>query len=201
MEEKEFIKINPVIIYPSCLIAGEKQDCFNCELHKNNLCNSPRSLCLRPYHLHKYGCPNFGNLPICPPNIPMYDKVFDMDKDIYLIYTTHDVKSHYEMRRNKFPDATEYEIKNVIYWQGTAKMNHRKEIKRFFLLHDNLLDYKAITPEALGVDVFATLKKVGINLDWPPTDLSYRVSFAAKPIKDDFSFFNDENLSHKLKKQ
>ena len=82
--EKEIYKVKPIIIYPDCIKkSGVQGDCHTCSNKVN--CLSPRSMCVKPYKNHKYGCPNFRKLPTCPPNIPcMYDQVFDIS-DVYSI--------------------------------------------------------------------------------------------------------------------
>ncbi len=199
MEEKEYLKINPVIVYPSCLLSGKQQDCFNCELYKNNKCFSPRGLCVKKYHNHRRGCLKYGEKEICPPKIPMYDQVFDMSKDIYLIDTPFRIGDHYRKRRELQPTWTEYEIKNSRHWQNGVISQHEAEIEKFYNIYGR--EYIAITPEALGVDVTATLKEVGIYLEWPPEEITHRISFAAIPLRDDFCFLNEENLTRKLKKR
>ena len=181
-EETTYLKVEPIIIYPTCLKIGKKQDCFNCALFKNNKCTSPRSLCARAYPGHKKGCPNYGKYDLCPPNAPMFDEIFDMSKDIYLIYYVFDFKTHLEKMRRKHPSWTDRQLRNVLYWQGSAKKGHKEEIKQFMSVYGHL-GYEVVTPEALGVDVTASLKSVGISLEWPPVNYSYRIAFAGIPKK------------------
>lgn len=183
----EFIKIKPVIVYPYCLKNGLKQDCFKCELYFKDICKSPRGLCVKKYYDKKKGCPNYNNPthPLCPPNAPMYDEIFNINKDIYLIYTTYNLGDHIRKMKERHPDWSERALRNVYYWQGTDRKFHREEIKRFMDLYKDL-NYVAVTPEGLGVDVDATLKNVGITLPWPPEEISYRVSFAAEPLDNNF---------------
>ncbi len=195
---EEFIKVKPVIVYPYCLENGLEQDCFNCELYKKDLCKSPRGLCVKPYPLHKYGCPKYGE-ELCPPNIQMYDQVFNTNKDIYLIYTTYPLGEHMRKMKKKYPYWSERQLRNVIYWQETAKRIHKEKIIQFLELYKDL-KYIAITPEALGVDVDATLKSIGINLDWPPTEDSYRISLAAEPLSYDYCFLKNKDIIYQLKR-
>ena len=171
----EYIKIKPVIIYPTCIKSGKRQDCFKCVIFKKNLCKSPRSLCAKEYIGHKKGCPNYGKYDLCPPNAPMFDEVFDMNKDIYLIYYKFDIKTHMEKMKKNHPDWTDRQLRNVLYWQGTAKKHHKEEIKRFLSIHP---DYEVAVPEAMGIDVNKTLDNVGIELEWPPINYSYRIALA-----------------------
>lgn len=197
----EFLKVKPVIVYPYCLKNGLEQDCFKCELHIKDLCKSPRGLCTREYpgQDHKKGCPNYGKNSLCPPNVPMYDQIFNINKDIYLIYTTFPLGLHMRKMKEKYPDWSERQLRNVIYWQKTAKRIHKEKIIEFLNLYKDL-KYIAVTPEAFGVDVTKTLKSVGIDLSWPPIEDTYRVSLAAEPLSYDYCFFENRDISYQLKK-
>lgn len=94
-------KVKPIIIYPKCLLKGRKQDCFNCDNRGN--CKYPRSMCLIPYHNHPKKCPNSEKKNSCPPNVLMLDKVFDMNKDIYVLVTSFDLKRHLEYMKKLHP--------------------------------------------------------------------------------------------------
>lgn len=93
----------------------------------------------------------------------------------------------------KYPDWTERQLRNVIYWQKKAKIIHKEKIIEFLNSHKDL-NYIAITPEAFGVDVTATLKSIGIELPWPPIEEAYRVSLAAEPLSYDYCFFESEDI-------
>jgi predicted metal-binding protein len=175
-----YIKVNPVIIYPICIKLGQNQDCFNCRYQKSNVCKSPKSLCVKPYHGHKKGCPNYGKYTLCPPDAPMFDEIFDMTKDIYCVYYAYDIKSHMEKMKKKHPDWSDRQLRNVLYWQGTAKKLHREKIKEFLKEYEPL-GYEVISPEATGVDATKTLENAGIILEWPPKNKSYRIAFAGVP--------------------
>ena len=196
-EKVDYIKVEPIIIYPPCILAEKKQDCFNCKLFKINKCKSPRSLCAKEYHGHKKGCPNYGKYDLCPPNAPMFDEIFDMSKDVYLIHYAYDIKSHMEKMKNKHPHWTDRQLRNVLYWQGTAKKFHRAEIKKFLDKYGHL-GYEVATPEALGVDVTKTLEKVGIILEWPPMNYSYRIAFAGIPKEGKSLKDYERNKNNKL---
>jgi hypothetical protein len=110
----------------------------------------------------------------------MFDEVFDISKPVYLVYYKYDIKSHMEKMKKRHPHWSERQLRNVLYWQGTAKKMHRLEMDKFRLKYGHL-GYELATPEALGVDVTKTLAMAGINLEWPPRNFSYRVAFAAIP--------------------
>ena len=183
-------KVNPIIIYPACLKQGKKQDCFNCELQKKNLCSSPRSMCVKCYKGHPKGCPNYNMRKDCPPNELMLDQVFDMDKDFYVIITTFVLKDHINKMKEKHPGWSESMLRNSRYWQGTNRKEHKQDIKEFNLLYPNFSVTKSL--EAMGTDVIATLKQIGIELKFPVEELVYRVSLAGILLDSAHEYYVEE---------
>lgn len=181
-------KVKPIIIYPNCLSNGIKQDCFNCG-NRNN-CISPRSMCLRPYHNHPDGCPNYGIKKGCPPNIEMFDQIYDISKDIFAIITVFDLAEHIKNKKIEHPDWTDFQLRNSRYWQGTDKKNHKPEIKKFNELYSKLNYVVTTWPEGMGVNLIETLKQVNIILKFPVIDTNYRVSLAGILLDDVLEKYN-----------
>jgi len=178
--EKEILKVKPIVIYPKCILDhGYQDDCFECD--NRNECISPRSMCVRPYKNHKYGCPNFGKLPTCPPNIPcMYDKVFDIS-DVYAIVTKFYLEEYFNKRRKNKPDLAEGQIRNIRVWQPMALKENDYAIADFYRENPDKYDYiSSRLLECMGVDVVNTMKEVGIEIKFPVEDYAYRIAFAAK---------------------
>lgn len=178
--------VEPIIVYPTCLKSGRKQDCFNCVIGKKGLCNSPRGMCIRKYHGHPKGCPNYGKKDVCPPNAPMFDQVFDLSKPIYLIYSIFDIGAHAEKMRKKHPDWTEIQQYNLLYWQGTARKELKKNIKDFKALYEDMGYYVVLSPDAMGVNVNDTLKKIGIVFEWPARKYVYKIAMGGIPLSDKY---------------
>lgn len=170
----EYLKVKPIIIYPPCIKKGEKQDCLNCKIK----CQTPRSFCLKPYAGHKKGCPNYGKKKHCPPNVPMFDQVFDISKDIYIIYSIFDLEEHVNKMKEKHPDWSYRRLSNLLYWQGTVRKDLKDKIKEFLKEYEPLGYSVTLLPEAMGVNVTETLKQVNISLEWPPKKYVYKVAFA-----------------------
>jgi len=181
-----YIEVEPVIVYPQCISLNKDQDCFECGLYKTNKCSSPRGLCVNKYINHNKGCPNYGKKPDCPPYAPMFDQVFDLSNKVYIIYSTYDLYSHVERMRQKHPMWTERQLYNVLYWQGTAKKLLKGHIYNFIKLFRQEGYYVTSSPEAMGVDVTATLKNVGIELEWPARKRVYKVAMAGIPLDDSY---------------
>jgi len=78
--------------------------------------------------------------------------------------------------RNRHPEWSERQIECCLYWQGTARKQLREKIKIFSIEKP---EYKILTcPEACGVNVTATVKKLGIVLEWSPKKWVYQVAFS-----------------------
>lgn len=179
-------KVKPIIIYPNCLSNGIKQDCFNCG-NRNN-CISPRSMCLRPYHNHPDGCPNYGIKKGCPPNIEMFDQIYDISKDIFAIITVFDLAEHIKNKKIEHPDWTDFQLRNSRYWQGTDKRIHKIAIAEFNKMYPEFTVTK--DPEALGVSLIETLKQINIELQFPTVDKVYRTSLAGIIPSENFEKYN-----------
>ena len=201
--EKEIYKVNPIIIYPECIIkTGEQDNCFSCD--KISECLSPRSMCVRPYKNHKYGCPNFGKLPTCPPNIPcMYDQIFDIS-DVYAVVTKFYLEEYFNKRREKRPDLAEGQIKNIRIWQPIAIKENDYAISEFYKENPSKSDYVSTRLlECMGVDVMNTMKKVGVVIKFPVKEYAYRVAFLAKVYEEALEKYGFEiyEENNKLKKE
>ncbi len=129
--------------------------------------------CALKYPGHKHGCPNLAKG--CQRNITYFDNYYDLSKPVYAVYTTFDLGAHVEKMRKKHPNWSMRQLRNLLYWQGTARKNFRLIVKKFL---EDYPDYDICSPEGMGVDVTATMATVGIKLDWPPTKLTYLIVFA-----------------------
>ncbi len=190
--EKQIIKVNPIIIYPECILKNGMQDnCFTCD--KLNECLSPRCMCIRPYKNHKYGCPNFGKNSTCPPNIPsMYDEVFDIS-DVYAVVTKFYLEAYFNKRRERRPDLAEGQIRNIRAWQPIAIKENDYAISEFYKENPSKKNYVATRLlECMGVDVINTMKKVGIEIKFPIENYAYRIAFVAKVYEEILQKYNFE---------
>lgn len=170
-------EVSPVIVRPPCLMMGMKQHCLDCEMRTD--CTSPRGLCVREYPNHKLGCPNYGKRKTCPPYVKMFDDVFDLSKPIYAIYTVFDFKGHVDRMRDRHPEWSQRQLECCLYWQGTARKQLKEEIELFKSIPTIGTYTIILAPEAMGVNVTETMKKIGISLEWPPVNVTYQIAFGA----------------------
>jgi hypothetical protein len=139
-----------------------------------------RALCQRPYPGHPRGCPNYGKKRGCPPETPIFDQVYDLVLPVYAIVTTFNLGAHAEKMRERHPDWSWAKLSCCLYWQQGARKRLKFEIAKFLRSHPG---YRAeATPEALGINVTATLQRAGFPaLEWPPVHLARQVALAAVP--------------------
>lgn len=172
-------KINPIILKPNCLSSGKEQDCFNCKIWP---CFSTRSKCICRYPDHKKGCPNYGIKEGCPPSCQMFDEVFDLKKDVYAVYVKFDLQEHVNKMKKLHPKWSEKQARCVLYWQGSVYKKLKQEIAMCLKI---LKGYgHTLVPEAMGVNVQLTMKKIGIILDFPPKENVYKIAFLGKLINE-----------------
>jgi predicted metal-binding protein len=137
---------------------------------------SVRALCVKPYPGHKKGCPNYGKKKGCPPEAPRFDDEYDLTKPIYAIINKFDIASHVSRMRELHPDWSQRQLDCCLYWQPRARNQLLEHIRYFLGKHPG---YRFETcPEAMGVNVTETLKRVGIILEWPPRQWACQVALA-----------------------
>ncbi|MEE9510402.1 MAG: hypothetical protein V3V81_07910 [Candidatus Bathyarchaeia archaeon] len=138
------------------------------------------SLCVRPYPNHTKGCPNYGKKKGCPPNVSMFDVFYNLSKPIYAIYNVFDFGMHVNRMEYKHPDWSKRQLECCLYWQGTARKELKERTEAFKRLADERYVVNTV-PEAMGVNVTETMKRVGIELEWPPVNVTYQVAMAGIP--------------------
>lgn len=181
------VEVKPIVVYPNCILNGEKQHCFDCNNIDN--CNSPRSLCIKPYHNHPKGCPNFGKKEGCPPNIPMFDHVYDLNKPIYLIINEFNLLEHVTNMKKIHPDWSSYQLCNSRYWQGKSVSINNKVSYAWLNEYPNLVLTNWI--ESMGVDLINTLKSVGIDLIFGENlEVARRISLAGELLPESIERYN-----------
>jgi predicted metal-binding protein len=139
---------------------------------------SVRGLCVKPYPLHPRGCPNFGKKPGCPPGASRLAEFFDLYMPTWIIYNRFDFAAHVEKMRAAHPNWSQRQLECCLYWQAGARKKLEEEIS--FLLV--LLAFRPPTvercPEAMGLNVTATLKNLAVEIEWPPKNFALQVAFA-----------------------
>lgn len=148
-----------------------------------------RALCVRPYEGHPHGCPNFGKKKGCPPSAPLLPDVFDLAAPCFAIFNVFRFGDHIEKMRAAHPAWSLRQLRNCLYWQGTARKALKGEIDKFVrevkapdIDRETFERYFAIEhcPEAMGLNVTATMARVGEVLEWPPVTRAAQIAFAGR---------------------
>lgn len=134
---------------------------------------SMRSLCTQPYPGHPKGCPNHGERGTCPPKQKTFNDVYDTDLAIYALWTEFDLGAQMEKMRKAHPCWTHRQLACCRYWQGTVRKFLRTESEKWvdrIKPHTPFADRIFLTtcPEAMGINVTATMHNIGVELEWPP---------------------------------
>ena len=135
-----------------------------------------RALCARPYPNHPRGCPQPGNCPTCPPRGRLITDVLDLSQPTFVICTEFPLGEHVAKLKAKHPDWTQRQLACCLYWQPKARQNLLQAIKDFAKLHPSL--FITASPEAMGVNVTETMRRAGVQLEWPPVARTYQVAVA-----------------------
>jgi predicted metal-binding protein len=146
---------------------------------------SVRGLCGLAYPGHPKGCPNLQKRKErCPPRAPFIEEILNLSQPVLAIYNVFDLGSYMDARQAKrietgHPCWTDRQLRNCLYWQGTARAALRKEIRQCLKANPNLLVVD--TPEATGVNVTATMAAANVELEWPPKRTAVQVVLAGIP--------------------
>ena len=143
---------------------------------------SVRQLCKRPYCNHPRGCPNYGKKSTCPPKALPISKVLDLSRPVYAIWNEFDFAGHCNRMKAAHPGWSQRQIECCLYWQPKARKQLRAEISIFAFSITQYIIQVLTTPEATGVNVTATMKTIGIKLEWPPRNRTYQVALAGPPL-------------------
>ena len=139
-----------------------------------------RQLCVQRYPGHPNGCPNFGKKPGCPPKAPLLSDTLDVARPVYAVFNVFDFGGHVERMRRKHPDWSERQLACCLYWQPTARKHLQGLLREFCRGHRALRIVGC--PEAQGVNVTETMRRAGIELEWPPRTVTYQIALAGTPL-------------------
>lgn len=118
--------------------------------------------CTLPYPGHPKGCKNF---PQCPEKYPRFLDIKDT-YNWFAVTEEFDLKKHAKKWKERHPNATEKQCRNLLYWQnGVRKRLYNKVLKCINPFNGDII---LRIPEACGVDVFKTMEKIGIKLQRNP---------------------------------
>jgi hypothetical protein len=108
----------------------------------------------------------------------MLGEILDLTRQVYAVYNAFDFGSHVARMRGKHPEWSNRQVECCLYWQGTARVQLREQVVAFFgtAAGRSMIGVVLDCPEACGVDVTATMRLIGIELEWPPKTVAYQVA-------------------------
>ena len=135
--------------------------------------------CMLPYPNHPKGCPNYGKKASCPPFALPFDCL--VQPPYYMIIEEFDILSHINKMKKRHPHWTERQCRNLLYWQKGVVKRLKKKAQSFAETIGN--EYIVLeVPEANGVNVFETCKKMGIVIEKNPQKRIRKVMIVGKKI-------------------
>ncbi|MCK5017418.1 MAG: hypothetical protein KAS32_10160 [Candidatus Peribacteraceae bacterium] len=138
---------------------------------------SVRQLCCNPYPLHKHGCPNYGEKHGCPPTALFLPQLLDLEFPVWVIWNVFDFKGYCRKMKHRHPSWSKRQVRNCLYWQPTERKRLRETIvKEYLTIHPK--HTIVWCPEACGVNVTETMRRIGHHLEWPPKMKVYQVVLA-----------------------
>lgn len=150
------------------------------QLKKVILSNKTRTWCKLPYPDHPKGCPNYNQRKICPPKAPLFKQII---KPPYtLVAVKFNLEKHVKKIKAKHPNWSNKQARCVLYWQN--KVN--KKLKQLSeetasKIRNSIILYK---PEANGVNLFKTCKKIGLTLRPNPQKILWKMSIIGTKVND-----------------
>jgi len=108
--------------------------------------------------------------------------VIDLSQPVYCVYNRFDLAHHVRRMRRRHPEWSERQLRCCLYWQSKARKQLRLKVEAFLRDHPGLV--ALYVPEACGVDVTATMRSIGIELQWPPVSVAYQVALVGTPATD-----------------
>lgn len=137
-----------------------------------------RSWCELPYPNHPKGCPNYNKKPECPPNAPLINNFINLNKSIWFISIKFNIENHANQMKEKHPHWTKKQCRCVLYWQNTVRKNLKDSC---ILFCKNTQRIFTLIPEAMGVYVIKTAKRIGIPIRTKPKDIIFKIALIGYP--------------------
>ena len=135
-----------------------------------------RGLCNLPYPLHPLGCPNYGHKEGCPPAAPRLGEHLDLDRPCHVVWNVFPIGDHSRRMRLLHPGWSDRQAYCCLYWQPRARAELEAEVAKFL---EEFGPHEVVRcPEAMGLDVTATMRLVGVELEWPPLERAAQVALA-----------------------
>jgi len=132
-----------------------------------------REWCLLPYPNHPKGCPNYNHKEECPPLAPVIEDFIDLKKKKWFVVAKFNLQEHANNLKAKHSDWSDKQARCVLYWQGSVRKQLTDVCKKI-TLHTPLVF--TLIPEAMGVQVIKTAKKLNIPIKTRPKVFVHKIA-------------------------
>ena len=133
--------------------------------------NGRPAWCELPYPGHKKGCPNYERCS----KLPRIGEYFDLTKPHWFAVIPFNLHRHVSKMINLHPKWSERQCRCVLYWQNGVK-SQLDTFCQFWIWGrgENLIWHKI--PEAMGVNVMLTMKRMGQPIEIKPKFLVRKIA-------------------------
>lgn len=145
------------------------------------------ALCLRPYPGHRAGCPNYRRKHGCPPTAPPLDQLIvapgpGQPFRMHIVVQPFDLGGFARMMKDTHQGWSWAQCRNSRYWQATVMKALRKAAYDAAKGPNGRYLLRVVeVPEAHGVNVTETCRRVGVELEWPPVYVVRKVMLLGFP--------------------
>ena len=139
-----------------------------------------REWCLLPYPMHPDGCPNYDGSAFCPPYAPKVENEFDLSKPHWFVVIEFDIGKFATKMKNAHPEWSDRNCRNCLRWQGGVKKRLKIACERLMQAKKGELIYD-LRPEAMGVHVFVTARRLGIPIKKNPVEKVFKIALVGYP--------------------
>jgi len=148
-----------------------------------------REWCQLPYPGHPKGCPNYDKSPKCPPQAPVVTDHFNLTKQHWFVVVKFNLAEHMTRMKTKHPEWTEKQCRCCLYWQNTVRKQLRIGIQQLQSKYPNIVS--TLLPEAMGVNVMVTARKLGIPIEVKPTEFVHKIALVGYPKNNKQKYTGD----------
>lgn len=138
-----------------------------------------RDWCKLPYPDHPHGCTNIGKKPECPPEVPLIEDWLDLGHPHGIVVVSFNLAEFAARMRSRHPKWSDRQCRCCLYWQGTINKTLKNAILDFQKVYPDVIS--TLKPEAMGVNVFKTVRKFGVPIKVRPKDTVYKVALIGYP--------------------
>lgn len=138
-----------------------------------------RTYCTMPYPGHPKGCPMYNKRPECPPQAPRFQDCFSMIDPFRAVVCTFQLNEHAKRMLVKHPHWTKKQCRNPLYWQNSVRKVLRETCEQ--LCYPD--EVYTLIPEAMGLDVVATMREEGIFLEFPPQAVVRKIAIIGRKLE------------------